>query len=98
MLEYDKPLKSAIHPTMKPVDLIIHGIENSSRPGQIILDAFAGSGTTMIACEKLGRRARLIELSPEYCDAIVQRYLTIFSNTKAIWIRNGNEMTSPFLR
>ena len=98
VLEYDKPLKSAIHPTMKPVDLFIHGIENSSRPGQIILDAFAGSGTTMIACEKLGRRARLIELSPEYCDAIVQRYLTIFSNTKTIWIRNGNEMTSPFLR
>lgn len=95
ILEYDRPQKSILHPTMKPVELFIDGIENSSRPGQIVLDNFGGSGTTIIACEKTGRIARLIELSPEYCDAIVKRYLTIFANAKVKCIRNGNEITSP---
>lgn len=95
ILNFNRPTKSTLHPTMKPVDLFIDGIENSSRPGQIIMDAFGGSGTTIIASEKLGRRARVIELSPEYCDAIVKRYLTVFDNTTTKCIREGNEIKSP---
>ncbi len=94
ILNFNRPTKSILHPTMKPVDLFIDGIENSSRPGEIILDAFGGSGTTIIASEKTGRQARLIELSPEYCDAIVRRYMTIFDNTIIKCWRNKNEINN----
>ncbi len=69
-----KPHKNDLHPTMKPVELVERAIRNSSRPGDVVLDAFGGSGTTMIAAEKSGRRARLIELDPKYCDVIVRRW------------------------
>ena len=59
---------------MKPVELVERAIENSSRPGNTILDAFGGSGTTLIAAEKTGRIARLIEMDPKYCDVIVRRW------------------------
>ena len=62
------------HNTMKPVELVERAIENSSRPGNTILDAFGGSGTTLIAAEKTGRIARLIEMDPKYCDVIVRRW------------------------
>ena len=69
-----KPQKSADHPTMKPVRLFGYQIANSSRPGNIILDTFGGSGTTIVACEQLGRKARLMELDPHYCDVIIARW------------------------
>ncbi|MDP2431806.1 MAG: site-specific DNA-methyltransferase [Pseudomonadota bacterium] len=69
-----KPHKNDLHPTMKPVELVERAIRNSSRPGDVVLDAFGGSGTTLIAAEKSGRRARLIELDPKYCDVIVRRW------------------------
>ena len=69
-----KPQKSADHPTMKPVRLFGYQIANSSRPGEIILDTFGGSGTTIIASEQLGRKARLMELDPHYCDVIIARW------------------------
>ena len=69
-----KPNKSADHPTMKPVRLFGYQIANSSRPGNIILDTFGGSGTTIVACEQLGRKARLMELDPHYCDVIIARW------------------------
>lgn len=59
---------------MKPVPLVEHAISMSSEPGQVVLDLFGGSGTTLIACENIGRRARLVELSPGYCDVIVERW------------------------
>ena len=59
---------------MKPVELFAYLIDNSSRPGEIVLDSFAGSGTTVVACENLGRRAYVVELDPAYCDVIVQRW------------------------
>ncbi len=62
------------HNTMKPVELVERAIRNSSRSRQIVLDCFAGSGTTLIACEKLGRYARLMELDPKYCDVIICRW------------------------
>jgi DNA modification methylase len=69
-----KPVKNDLHPTMKPVELVERAIRNSSRPGDTVLDCFAGSGTTMIAAEKSGRLARLMELDPKYVDTIVRRW------------------------
>ena len=69
-----KPVKNDLHPTMKPVELVERAIRNSSRPGDTVLDCFAGSGTTMIAAEKSGRCARLMELDPKYVDTIVRRW------------------------
>ena len=59
---------------MKPVELVERAIRNSSRPGDVVLDPFGGSGTTLIAAEKSGRQARLIELDPKYADVIVRRW------------------------
>jgi len=59
---------------MKPVELVERAIRNSSRPGDVVMDPFGGSGTTLIAAEKTGRLARLIELDPKYVDVIVRRW------------------------
>ena len=69
-----KPHKNDLHPTMKPVELVERAIRNSSRPGDVVLDPFGGSGTTLIAAEKSGRQARLIELDPKYADVMVLRW------------------------
>ena len=69
-----KPHKNDLHPTMKPVELVERAIRNSSRPGDVVLDPFGGSGTTLIAAEKSGRTARLMELDPKYVDVIVRRW------------------------
>ncbi|WP_343218611.1 DNA-methyltransferase [Lamprobacter modestohalophilus] len=65
--QIDKPRKNDLHPTMKPVALVERAIRNSSKPGDKVLDAFGGSGTTLIAAAKSGRVARLLELDPKYC-------------------------------
>ena len=69
-----KPQRNDLHPTMKPVELVERCIRNSSRPGDVVLDSFGGSGTTLIAAHKSGRRARLMELDPKYVDVIVRRW------------------------
>lgn len=69
-----KPLRSEDHPTMKPVALIERLIENSSRTGDIVLDLFGGSGTTLIACENKKRKCRMMELDPHYCEVIIKRW------------------------
>ena len=69
-----KPHKNDLHPTMKPVELVERALRNSSRPDDVVLDPFGGSGTTLIAAEKSGRVARLMELDPKYCDVIVRRW------------------------
>jgi len=71
---FDKPHKNDLHPTMKPVALVERAIRNSSKSRDVVLDPFGGSGTTMIAAERSGRRARLVELDPKYVDVIVQRW------------------------
>ena len=71
-----KPQRNDLHPTMKPVELVERCIRNSSRPGDVVLDSFGGSGTTLIAAHKSGRRARLMELDPKYVDVIVRRWQT----------------------
>jgi DNA modification methylase len=70
----DKPAKNDLHPTMKPVELVERAIRNSSKSRDIVLDPFGGSGTTLIAAERAGRRARLVELDPKYVDVIVARW------------------------
>jgi DNA modification methylase len=68
---FDKPVRNDLHPTMKPVALVELAIRNSSKSRDIVLDPLGGSGSTMIACEKTGRQARLIELDPKYVDTII---------------------------
>jgi hypothetical protein len=71
---FDKPTKNDLHPTMKPVALIERAIRNSSKRRDIVLDPFGGSGSTLIAAEKTGRQARLVELDPKYVDVIIRRW------------------------
>ncbi|MBN2531884.1 MAG: DNA modification methylase [Spirochaetales bacterium] len=86
--EYDKPHKSELHPTMKPVDLIVNAILNSSETNQIIADPFLGSGSTMIACEKTDRICFGMEIDEHYCDVIVKRYIDwCEKNSRKIEIR-----------
>ncbi len=70
----DKPRANDLHPTMKPVELVERAVRNSSKSRDIVLDPFAGSGSTLIACEKTGRTARLLELDPKYADVVVHRW------------------------
>lgn len=74
IFEFDKPKKNGEHPTMKPVALFEYQMLNNTKGGDIVLDSFGGSGTTLIAAEKNGRVARLMELDPKYCDVIVKRW------------------------
>jgi DNA modification methylase len=84
----DKPHANDLHPTMKPVALVERAVLNSSRRGESVLDPFAGSGSTLIACEKTGRKARLIELEPKYCDVIIERWQQ-FTGMEAILSATG---------
>ena len=74
ILEFDRPNRSGEHPTMKPVALFEYLMLNNTKGGDIVLDSFGGSGTTLIAAEKNGRVARIMELDPKYCDVIVKRW------------------------
>lgn len=74
ILEFDKPSRNGEHPTMKPVALFEYQLLNNTKGGDLVLDSFGGSGTTLIAAEKNGRVARLMELDPKYCDVIVKRW------------------------
>jgi DNA modification methylase len=83
-----KPVANDLHPTMKPVELVERAIRNSSKSRDTVLDPFAGSGSTLIACEKTGRQARLIELEPRYCDVIIRRFEE-FSGKRAVLESDG---------
>ena len=74
VLDFNKPLRNGEHPTMKPVELFAYQIQNSTKKGEIVLDLFGGSGTTIIACEQTGRIGYSMELDPKYCDVIIKRY------------------------
>jgi DNA modification methylase len=72
--EVSKPIANRAHPTAKPVELVERALVNSTKPGDIVVDLFAGSGSTLIACERRGRKARLMEVEPRYADSIVRRW------------------------
>ena len=87
ILEFDKPSRNGEHPTMKPVALFEYQMLNNTKGGDIVLDSFGGSGTTMLAAEKNGRYSRLMELDPKYCDVIVKRWED-FTGKKAELLTN----------
>jgi site-specific DNA-methyltransferase (adenine-specific) len=88
ILQFNKPRKNGEHPTMKPVELFEYCLMNNTKGGDIVLDSFGGSGTTMIAAEKHGRYARLMELDPKYCDVIVKRWED-FTGKKAVLLADS---------
>lgn len=82
--EIPRPKRSDEHPTMKPIELVARAIENSSEGGDIVMDGFGGSGTTLIACEQVGRRCRMLEISPHYCDVIIHRWQVMTGQTATL--------------
>ena len=93
ILEYDRPQASELHPTMKPIPLVTKLIQNSSRRGELVLDLFGGSGTTLIACEQIERIAYLMELDEKYVDVIVKRYLKLKDSDEGCYlIRDGKQI------
>ena len=88
ILEFDRPSRNKEHPTMKPVELFAYQMQNNTKGDDLVLDSFAGSGTTAIACEKFNRRARLMELDPKYCDVIIKRWQD-FTGKEAINEQTG---------
>ena len=93
ILEFDRPSRSGEHPTMKPVGLFEYQMLNNTKGGDIVLDLFGGSGTTIIAAEKNGRYGYLMELDPKYCDVIVQRWQE-FTGQTATLESNGKPFIS----
>ena len=90
--DIERPMKSEEHPTMKPVELVERAITNSSHRGNIVIDLFGGSGTTLIASEQTGRICRMMELDPRYVDVIVKRYIGVTGKTDVVLLRGGNEI------
>ena len=90
ILEFARPNRNAEHPTMKPIELFSYQISNSSKQGDIVMDAFGGSGTTMVACEQLNRKAFMVEFDPRYCQVIIDRMKKLNPDIKIK--RNGVEL------
>jgi len=96
--QIDRPMASREHPTMKPVALCAKAIENSSKGGDIVLDLFGGSGSTLIACEQLNRTCYMMELDPVYCDVIVQRYINLKGHDGDVYLEmDGNKIAFPYV-
>lgn len=89
VLDFDRPNRNGEHPTMKPVPLIAYLIGNSSAKGDVVLDLFGGSGTTLVACEQLGRKCRMMEFDEHYCDVILTRWEKLTSGGGRIDIQKG---------
>ena len=87
VINEERPSRSTEHPTMKPIKLMARQIKNSSKPDELVLDSFGGSGSTLIACEQLSRSCYTMELDPKYCDVIIDRWER-FSGRKAVLL-NG---------
>lgn len=85
-----------LHPTQKPVALAEEAIDKTTRKGAVVLDLFGGSGSTLIACEKTGRHARLMELDPKYCDVIVKRWQD-FTGKEAVLESSGDKFNDMFI-
>lgn len=87
--DFDRPSKSELHPMMKPIALVARAIQNSSKKGDLVLDLFGGSGTTIMACEETGRSAHAMELDPKYVDVIIDRWEQ-FTGNKAVLLNGDN--------
>jgi len=91
IVEFDKPHRNSIHPTMKPLGLVGYFIGNSSKVGDIVLDTFGGSGSTLIACEQTGRVCFTSELDGKYTDVIVKRYIENTGDNAGVFLLRGSE-------
>ena len=89
--DFQRPSKSDLHPTMKPIELMQKMITNSSYRGETVLDLFGGSGTTLIACENTDRKSLLMELDPQYVDVIVKRYIDKVGSSNEVFLLRGDE-------
>lgn len=82
-----------MHPTMKPIDLIAYALHKSSKKGDVVLDCFGGSGSTLIACQQIGRKCYTCEIDPQYIDVIIQRYINLKGTDKDVFlIRDGQKI------
>ena len=90
IFDFNKPSRNSVHPTMKPVELFEYCMLNNTKGGDVVLDSFGGSGTTMIAAEKNGRDSRLMELDPKYCDVIIKRWQD-FTGQEAVLESSGDK-------
>lgn len=96
IIRFDRPMKNDLHPTMKPLGLLGYLIRNSSIEGDLVVDLFGGSGSTLITCEQMNRICYTMELDPRYCDAIVKRYIALVGDEEVKVIRDGQ--TIPYTR
>lgn len=96
IIRFDRPTRNDLHPTMKPLGLLGYLIKNSSLKGDLIVDLFGGSGSTLIASEQMDRICYTMELDPRYCDAIIKRYIALAGEEEIKVIRDGQ--TIPYTR
>lgn len=94
IIHCNRPMSSKIHPTMKPLEILGTLINNSSKSGDIVLDLFSGSGSTMMAAEQMGRICYAMELDPKYADASVKRYMQAFGGGQVRLVRGGQEISA----
>ena len=85
VMEFAKSRHNSDHPTMKPVEMLVYLLKNSSKRGDMVLDTFGGSGSTLIACEQSGRKCRMCELDPKYCDVIRRRWAEFVNGEGCDW-------------
>lgn len=93
VIHENKPTRNALHPTMKPVALLLRLIRNSTKRGETVYDPFNGSGSTLIACEQSDRVCYAMELDPKYVDATVKRFVMVTGNNNVVCIRNGRKLS-----
>ena len=91
VINCDKPSKNSDHPTMKPIPLIEQQMLNSSRRGDIVLDIFGGSGTTLITAEQISRKCRMVEFDPKYVDVIIKRWEELTGNKAKLLTNIDND-------
>ena len=90
VLEFPRPRASRDHPTSKPVDLAVHCVQHSSARGELILDPFVGSGTSILAAQATGRRAAALDVGPRFCDVVVRRWEEATGHTATL---DGDDRT-----
>lgn len=96
ILQFDRPSRSELHPTMKPVKLFDYQIKNNTKGGDIVLDLFSGSGTTIMACEQNGRVAYCMEYDPRYVDTIIKRYIEFKGTSEDVFLLKEDGTKVPY--
>lgn len=94
--DFERPSRSEEHPTMKPIPLVGRAVENSSKKGDLVIDLFGGSGTTMMACEQLGRTCYMSELDPKYAQVIIERFLMLFGKEDEVFRLEDDGTETPW--